>query len=107
MKSRASGIDRNVCRFRVRGDAVTNGRSFVNQTKRGCSPNPFPKIDATSQQTVHAKFSAIKSSDPSLRKFNLKKSEQSVAASLIGRLVSQANMCPSSGKANLSRNRCA
>ena len=41
----------------------------------------MPKIDATPEQIARAMFSAVKPPDPSLRKFNRKKSAQAVAAS--------------------------
>lgn len=49
--------------------------------KRGRPPRQIPKIDATPEEIARAIFSAVKPPDPSLRKFNRKKSAQAVAAS--------------------------
>ena len=48
---------------------------------RGRPPKPFPKIDATPEEIARAIFSAVKPPDPSLRKFNVRKSATSVATS--------------------------
>ncbi|MDE0534334.1 MAG: hypothetical protein OXI01_23220 [Albidovulum sp.] len=42
--------------------------------KRGRPRKPFPKIDASPEEIARAIFSAVKPPDPSLRKFNVKKS---------------------------------